>query len=104
MARSNARAYLEGLLAPVERKNSWRLAEAVGDQAPYPLQHLLERATWGEDALVPPSVPEVRHLLFWLRRRPSRDPDDVLRWSWWRRHRHAVARRCHDKRRGAKPP
>ena len=29
--RRRARAYLRGLLAPVERKNGWQLAEAVGE-------------------------------------------------------------------------
>src|SRR3954470_20390780 len=32
--RRRARAYLGGLLAPVERKNGWQLAEAVGDATP----------------------------------------------------------------------
>lgn len=49
-ARSNARAYLEGLLAPVERKNGWQLAEAIGDLTPYALQHVLGRAVWQADA------------------------------------------------------
>ena len=29
--RRRAAAYLRGLLSPVERKNGWQLAEAVGD-------------------------------------------------------------------------
>jgi len=29
--REQAGRYLEGLLAPVERKNGWQLAEAIGD-------------------------------------------------------------------------
>ena len=32
--RRRARAYLKGLLAPVERKNGWQLAEAAGDRTP----------------------------------------------------------------------
>lgn len=39
-------AYLRGLLSPVERKNGWQVAEAVGDTTPYGLQHLLGRARW----------------------------------------------------------
>src|SRR5262249_41077871 len=31
------------------RKNGWQLAEAVGDRAPYALQHLLGRADWDPD-------------------------------------------------------
>ena len=32
--RRRASAYLRGLLAPVERKNGWQLAEAAGDATP----------------------------------------------------------------------
>ena len=48
-AREHARAYLQGLLSPVQRKNSWQLAEFVGDKTPYALQHLLGRAIWDAD-------------------------------------------------------
>jgi SRSO17 transposase len=48
-ARRRAHAYLRGLLSPVERKNGWQLAEAVGDHTPYALQHLLGRADWDPD-------------------------------------------------------
>src|SRR5258707_2212927 len=48
-ARRRAHAYLRGLLSPVERKNGWQLAEAVGDRTPYALQHLLGRADWDPD-------------------------------------------------------
>jgi SRSO17 transposase len=50
-ARQHAGAYLRGLLSPVERKNGWQLAEAVGDPTPYALQHLLGRAHWDADAV-----------------------------------------------------
>src|SRR5215210_1211487 len=50
-ARSRAIAYLAGLLSPVERKNSWQLAEITGDTTPYGFQHLLGRADWDPDAL-----------------------------------------------------
>lgn len=33
--------YLQGLVSPVERKNGWRLAEAVGDKRPDATQRLL---------------------------------------------------------------
>jgi hypothetical protein len=36
--RHRVQAYLRGLLASVERKNSWQLAEAAGDATPYGLQ------------------------------------------------------------------
>lgn len=46
-----ARSYLTGLLAPVERKNSWQLADAAGAVGPDGLQHLLNRARWEADEL-----------------------------------------------------
>jgi SRSO17 transposase len=49
--RARALAYLRGLLATVERKNSWQLAEVAGDATPYGLQHLLGRANWDADGL-----------------------------------------------------
>src|SRR6266478_7250407 len=45
-ARHRVWAYLRGLLSPVERKNGWQVAEAVGDTTPYGVQHLLGRARW----------------------------------------------------------
>ena len=50
-ARSQAMAYLAGLLSPAERKNSWQLAEICGQPNPYGFQHLLGRADWKPDAL-----------------------------------------------------
>ncbi|MGV9779828.1 IS701 family transposase [Streptosporangium sp. NPDC003464] len=44
--RRQARAYLTGLLAPVERKNGWQLAEAAGDLQPDRMQRLLGSAHW----------------------------------------------------------
>ena len=48
-AKERARAYLQGLLSSVERKNSWQLAEQAGDSNPYGFQHLLGRAVWEAD-------------------------------------------------------
>ena len=45
-ARHRVWAYLRGLLSPIERKNGWQVAEAVGDTTPYGIQHLLGRARW----------------------------------------------------------
>ncbi|WP_437655778.1 transposase [Sorangium sp. So ce1182] len=50
-ARSHVAACLKGLLSPIERKNSWQLAETVGDPTRYALQHLLGRARWDPNAL-----------------------------------------------------
>ena len=44
-------AYLRGLLSPIERKNGWQVAEAVGDTTPYGVQHLLGRARWDAAAV-----------------------------------------------------
>ncbi len=50
-ARQQTIAYLRGLLSPIERKNSWQLAEVVGAANPYGFQHLLGRAEWDVDAV-----------------------------------------------------
>lgn len=47
--REQARDYLIGLLSPVERKNGWQLAEHLGHQNPYRVQHLLDRAVWDDE-------------------------------------------------------
>jgi SRSO17 transposase len=44
--RDRAFEYLENLLADVNRRNSWQLAEAAGELHPYAFQHLLSRARW----------------------------------------------------------
>lgn len=49
--RRRAAAYLRGLLAPVERKNGWQLAEAAGDRTPDGVQDFLSRAHWNADAV-----------------------------------------------------
>ena len=43
------RAYVQGLLQPVKRKNSWQLAEALEQSSPYRLQQFLYRAHWSAD-------------------------------------------------------
>jgi len=49
--RRRAAAYLRGLLAPVERKNGWQLAEAAGDRTPDGVQEFLGRVRWDADAV-----------------------------------------------------
>jgi SRSO17 transposase len=49
--RRRAAAYLRGLLAVVERKNGWQLAEAVGDRTPDGVQDFLSRMHWDADAV-----------------------------------------------------
>src|SRR4051794_19704653 len=50
-ARQRARRYLAGLLAPLERKNGWHLAEAAGDASPDSVQDFLSRMRWDADAV-----------------------------------------------------
>jgi SRSO17 transposase len=50
-ARLRVRRYLEGLIAPVERKNGWQLAEHLGDAGPQGVQRLLAAADWDADAV-----------------------------------------------------
>ena len=49
--RRRAAAYLKGLLAPVERKNGWQLAEVAGDRTPDGVQEFLSRVRWDADAV-----------------------------------------------------
>ena len=48
-SRRRVRAYLGGLLAPVERKNGWQLAENAGDRTPDGVQDFLARMRWDAD-------------------------------------------------------
>ena len=41
--------YLRGLLAGIERKNGWQLAEFAGDLSPANVQHFIGRAAWDAD-------------------------------------------------------
>lgn len=49
--RRRAGRFLQGLLAPVERKNGWQLAEELGEHGPRGVQRLLGDADWDEDAV-----------------------------------------------------
>jgi SRSO17 transposase len=44
--RQHALTYLKGLLAPLERKNGWHIAEWGGDLTPDGIQRLLSKAKW----------------------------------------------------------
>ena len=43
--------YLHGLLAAVERKNGWQMAEELGEANAHGVQRLLEEADWDEEAV-----------------------------------------------------
>ena len=50
-SRERAKNYIKGLLSPVERKNSWQLAEMMGETTPYGLQQFLYRSPWDPGAI-----------------------------------------------------
>jgi hypothetical protein len=45
-ARNRAGRFVRALLAPVERKNGWQLAEELGERSPHGPQRLLAEADW----------------------------------------------------------
>lgn len=47
--RARAVSYLKGLVASVERKNGWQLAEFAGELSPTNIQHFIGRASWNAD-------------------------------------------------------
>ncbi len=49
--RGHAEGYVRALLGRMERKNGWQMAEYLGAEHPYPVQHFLGRANWSADAL-----------------------------------------------------
>src|SRR5258707_6031450 len=49
--RERVRRYLEGLLTQVERKNSWQLAEGLGEAGPQGVQRLFTDADWDAEAV-----------------------------------------------------
>jgi len=68
--RERVKAYLQGLLSPIERKNGWQLAEEAGETTPYGMQYLLNRAVWDSD--------KVRDQLQAYVREMIADPDGIL--------------------------
>ena len=48
---ANAKKYMRGLLSPIERKNGWQIAEAVGETTPYSMQQFLYRGRFSADSL-----------------------------------------------------
>jgi SRSO17 transposase len=49
--RARAREYVSGLVAGLERKNGWTLAEQAGEVSPDGMQRLLRRADWDVDGV-----------------------------------------------------
>ncbi len=50
-SRAHAVRYLRGLLAPLERKNGWTIAEYAGLREPKALQRFLNLTPWDSDRL-----------------------------------------------------
>lgn len=50
-SRRAARAYLSGLLADVDTRSCWQLAEHAGDASPHRMQRLLGQMVWEADAV-----------------------------------------------------
>ncbi|MFE7404423.1 transposase [Streptomyces sp. NPDC057557] len=48
-SRLLAREMTEAMLMELERRNCWTLAEALGHDGPYRLQHFLSRGSWDHD-------------------------------------------------------
>src|SRR5829696_1004331 len=49
--RARAGQFLTGLLDPLERRNGWQLAEALGERSPHGVQRLLRTARWDAEAV-----------------------------------------------------
>jgi SRSO17 transposase len=49
--RARVREYVSGLVAGLERKNGWTLAERAGEASPDGMQRLLRRADWDVDGV-----------------------------------------------------
>ncbi|MBO0792851.1 MAG: transposase, partial [Ktedonobacteraceae bacterium] len=71
-SREQARKYLRGLLAPLERKTSWQLAEQLADSTPDRMQRLLYRTPWDAE------VARDRLLQFIIERKGSKEAIGVL--------------------------
>lgn len=92
--RESALAYLRGLIAPLQRKNGWTLAEKAGHAGPVRIHRMLSRIEWDADE----ALDDVRqHVVDHLG-----DPDAVLvvddtgilrkgtrsAWVQWQYYRH----------------
>jgi SRSO17 transposase len=50
--RQSALAYMRGLIAPLQRKNGWTLAEEAGHAGPDRIHRLLNRIEWDADEVL----------------------------------------------------
>jgi SRSO17 transposase len=49
--RARLKRYLAGLLARIDRKNGWQIAEAIGEDGPQGVQRMLNAAIWDAEAV-----------------------------------------------------
>src|SRR6266480_6128749 len=89
--RSRVREYVSGLVAGLERKNGWTLAEWAGEVSPDGMQRLLRRADWNVDGV----RDDVRGYVV----EQLGDPDGVLIADLCRSWNYAEARAARRKRR-----
>ncbi len=85
--RQSALAYMRGLVAPLERKNGWTLAEEAGHTGPDRIHRLLNRIEWGMSTGLCVMRVLLRGVWFlpWLLwvdggQRGSRSPNRILNW------------------------
>ncbi|BCM64854.1 hypothetical protein EASAB2608_00188 [Streptomyces sp. EAS-AB2608] len=50
--RESALAYMRGLIAPLQRKNGWTLAEEAGHAGPDRIHRMLNRIEWDADEVL----------------------------------------------------
>jgi len=50
--QESALAHMRGLIAPLQRKNSWTLAEEAGHDGPERIQRMLNRIEWDADEVL----------------------------------------------------
>jgi len=50
-SQTHSGQYLEGLLAPIKRKNGWTIAEHAGEKEPKVMQRFLNLVSWDAGAL-----------------------------------------------------
>ena len=85
--RKRVGRYLQGLLASVERKNGWQMAEELGEANAHGVQRLLEEADWDEEAVrdelrtyVIEQLGEQGGSWWWMRRALSKKGSNQRGW------------------------
>lgn len=61
--QGHAERYVRALLARIERKNGWQMAEYLGDTSPHAIQNFLSRAAWDAGKLRDALIHYAKHYL-----------------------------------------